>query len=159
MCELCGCTTYIESGKQAILGRAEEIVDKLKLTPRNAELFEDCERISYEVVAHSSPPFEGDEILDICRWAHSLHEPIYKERCPKYLDAAKDVFSRLPVKGDTKEAITTYHQLEQLLKKINDAELESIKDKNVREALMAVRNVHDNNPGKKARLNERYGLE
>ncbi len=159
MCEFCGCATYIESGKQAILGRAQEIVNSLRLTPRNIELFEDCERISYEVVAHSSPSFDGDEVLDICRWVHSLHEPIYKERFPKYLDAAKDIFSRLPSKGDTKEAITMYHQLEQLLKKISEAELESMKDKNVRDALRAIRNVHDNNAGKKAKLNERYSLE
>lgn len=158
MCELCGCAAYVESGKQAILGRAEEIVEKLNLAENNVELFEDCERIAYEVVAHSSPSCDG-EVLDVCRWVHSLHEPIYKERFPKYLDAAKDVFSRLPVKRDTKEAITMYHQLEQLLKKIGDTELESIMDENVREALRAVRNVHDNNGGKKMRLNERYGLE
>lgn len=157
MCELCGCTIYIESGKQAILGRAEEIVGKLNLARSIVELFEDCERIAYEVVADSSPSHDGDQVLDVCRWVHSLHEPIYKERLPKYLEAAKDVFSRLPVKDDRKEAVTLYHQLEQLLKKINDAELESIKDGNIREALRAVKNVHDNNAVKKARVSERYG--
>jgi len=66
---------------------------------------------------------------------HSLHEPIYRERLQKYLDAAKDVFSKLPTRGDIKETITTFHQLEQLMKEIDDGELASIRDERVREAL------------------------
>lgn len=159
MCELCGCITYIHSGKRVVIRRAHEIIERLNLTPENVELFEDCERISHAVVSYSFPSFEVRDILDTCTWVHRLHEPVYRSRFPKYLDAAGDVFNRLPVKGDAKEAITEYHQLEQLLNEIGDEELASITDGNVRQTLEAVRVVHDNNLAKKTKLKEKYGLE
>jgi hypothetical protein len=90
---------------------------------------------------------------------HSLHEPIFKERLPKYLTAAKDVFGKLPVQGDTKEAITAYHQFEQLVKEITDDDLASIGDEKVRAAVKAVKNVHEDNLAKKTKLRERYALD
>ena len=88
-----------------------------------------------------------------------MHESLYRERIPRYLAAAKDVFDRLPVKGDPRAAITDYHQLEQLLDEIGDEELASIAEENVRQTLKAVRVVHDNNLAKKTHLEEKYGLE
>jgi len=159
MCELCGCRTYLGSGKQSVMNRAQEIIKLLSLTPENVELFEDCERISHAVASYSFPSFEGGEILEICRWVHRLHEPLYRDRIPRYLAAAKDVFDKLPVKGDTRAAITDYHQLEQLQREIGDDELASIADENVRRTLQAVRVVHDNNLAKKTKLKEKYALE
>ena len=159
MCDLCGCKTYIDSGKQAVVNRAQEIVRHLDLTAENTELYEDCERILHEVFSHSFPSSEESEMLTAAQWAHSLHEPIYKERYPKYVEAAKDVFARLPVNYDAKSIVTAYHQLEQLAKEIGDKELASIQDARVRETLKAVQEVHDNNLAKKKRLKERYGLE
>jgi len=121
-----------------MLGRAHEIIRLLSLTPENVDLFEDCERISHAVAAHSFPSFEGGDILETCRWVHRLHESFYKERIPRYLAAAKDLFSKLPVKGDTRSAITDYHQLE-LLDEIGDEELASVTDENVRQTLKAMR--------------------
>jgi hypothetical protein len=139
--------------------RAQEIVKLLGLTPQTVELFEDCERISHAVAAYSFPSFEGGDILETCRWVHRLHEPLYRERIPRYLAAAKDILGKLPVKGDVRAAITDYHQLEQLLDEIGDEELASIADKNVRQILKAVKLVHDNNLAKKTNLNAKYGLE
>ncbi|MEM1994468.1 MAG: hypothetical protein QXW32_03195 [Nitrososphaerales archaeon] len=158
MCELCGCIAYIGSGKQAVVKRALEIVKQLKISRENVDLFEDCERISYEVVAHSSPSSEESKILETCRWIHRLHEPIYRNWFPRYLNAAKDVFAKLPVEGDVKEVVTAYHQLEQLVKEIGDEELASLEE-GVREALKAVKNVHENNLAKRTKLKERYSLE
>jgi len=159
MCELCGCRTYLDSGKQSVMKRAQEIVKLLNLTRENVELFEDCERISHAVASYSFPSFEDGEILETCRWVHKLHEPLYRDRIPRYLAAAKDVFDKLPVKGDARAAITDYHQLEQLLIEIGDEELASIADVNVRQTLKAVRVVHNNNLAKKTKLKEKYGLE
>jgi hypothetical protein len=159
LCELCGCRTYVHSGRQSVTRRAHEIIRLLGLTPENVELFEDGERISHAVSAYSFPSFEGDDTLETCRWVHRLHEPFYKERIPRYLAAAKDVFGKLPVKGDVRAAITDYHQLEQLLDEIGDEELASITDENVRQTLKAVRVVHDNNLAKTTSLKEKYGLE
>jgi len=159
MCDLCGCKTYLDSGKQAVVNRAQEIIRRLGLTAENIELYEDCERISHEVFSYSSPSTEESEMLAVSKWAHSLHEPIYKERFPKYIEAAKDVFARLPISGDAKGIVTAYHQLEQLAKEIGDRELASIKDTSIRETIRAVWGVHDNNLAKKTRLRERYGLE
>jgi hypothetical protein len=139
--------------------RAQEIVKLLSLTPENVELFEDCERISHAVASYSFPSFEGGDILETCRWVHRLHEPLYRERIPRYLAAAKDILGKLPVKGDTRAAITDYHQLEQLLNEIGDEELASIADKDVRQTLQAVKVVHDNNLAKTTSLKEKYGLE
>jgi hypothetical protein len=159
MCELCGCRAYIHSGKQSVMRRAHEIVRLLSLRPENVELFEDCERICHDVASYSFPSFEGGEILETCRWVHRLHEPLYRDRIPRYLAAAKDVFDKLPVKGDTRAAITDYHQLEQLLNEIGNEELASIADENVRRTLKAVKVVHDNNLAKKTSLKAKYGLE
>ncbi|MEM2210715.1 MAG: hypothetical protein QXW83_04100 [Nitrososphaerales archaeon] len=120
MCDLCGCIKYINEGKEAILKRAQEIITKLNLSRNNVELFEDCERIAHEVVAFSYPSIKDNEILAISKWIRNLHEPIFKKRLQNYLDAAKDVFSKLPININTKEAITMYHQLEQLVKEIDD---------------------------------------
>ena len=159
MCDLCGCKTYIDSGKQAVVNRAQEIIRRLDLTAENVELFEDCERILHEVSSYSFPSSEESEMLTTAKWAHSLHEPIYKERFPKYVEAAKDVFARLPVNDDARSIVTAYHQLEQLTKEIGDKELASIEDARVRETIKSVWQVHNNNFAKKTRLRERYGLE
>ena len=159
MCDLCGCKTYLDSGKQAAVNRAQEIIRHLDLTAENIELFEDCERILHEVFSYSFPSYEESEMLVVSRWAHSLHQHIYTERFPKYIGAAKDVFDLLPVSGDAKDIVTAYHQLEQLAKEIEDKELASIEDARIRETIKAVWGVHDNNLAKKTRLKERYGLE
>lgn len=158
MCDLCGCIKYINEGKQAILKRAREIITKLNLTHNNVELFEDCERIAHEVVAFSYPSIEDNEIISISKWIHNLHEPIFKKRFQNYLDAAKDVFGKLPININTKEAITMYHQLEQLVKEIDDEDLKSLMDTNFKETLIAVKNIHNNNLIKRMRLKERYSL-
>jgi hypothetical protein len=159
MCNLCGCKTYIDSGKQAVVARAREIVKQLKLNRDNVQLFEDSERILHEVYSYSYASSDESELLGLSRWVHQLHEPIYKERLPKYLEAAKDVFARLPVKGKARDIVTMYHQLEQLAVKIDEEELASIQDPNVRETLKAMCRVHEANLGKKSMLKERYGLE
>lgn len=159
MCDLCGCKTYIDSGKQAVVARAQEIVKQLHLTGDNVELFEDSERILHEVYSYSFESSEESELLTVSRWVHKLHEPIYQKRFPKHLEAAKDVFARLPVSGNRKDTVTTYHQLEQLAKELGEQELTSIEDANIRETIKAVWTVHDNNLAKKTRLKERYGLE
>jgi len=159
MCDLCGCKTYINSGKQVVVNRAQEIIRRLDLTAENIELFEDCERILHEVFSYSFPSSEESEMLTTANWAHSLHESIYKERFPRYVEAAKDVFARLPVNNDAKRIVTAYHQFEQLAKEIGDKELASIEDARVRETIRAVWQVHNNNFAKKTRLRERYGLE
>lgn len=159
MCDLCGCKTYIDSGKQAVVNRAQEIIRRLDLTAENIELFEDCERILHDVSSYSFPSSEESEMLTTAKWAHSLHESIYKERLPKYVEAAKDVFARLPVNYDAKSIVTAYHQLEQLAKEIGDKELASIQDARLRETIEAVQKIHDNNLAKKTRLKGSYGLE
>lgn len=159
MCDLCGCKTYIDSGKQAVVNRAQEIIRHLDLTAENTELYEDCERILHEVFSYSFPSSEESEMLTTAKWAHSLHESIYKQRFPRYVEAAKDVFARLPVNDDARSVVTAYHQLEQLAKEIGNKELASIEDARARETIKAVQKVHDNNLAKKTRLKERYGLE
>jgi len=139
--------------------RAVEIVKTLDLTPTNLDLFEDCERISHEVVSYSSPSFSEGEILVICRWVESLHEPIYRTWFPRYLNAARDVFGRLPMKGDVKGALTAYHQLEQLVNEIGDEELKVVGEDSVKQTITAVKHVHDENRVKRTKLRERYGLE
>lgn len=159
MCDLCGCKTYIDSGKQAVVNRAQEIITRLDLTAENTELFEDCERILHEVFSYSFPASEKSEMLTTAEWAHSLHEPIYRERLLKYIEAAKDVFAQLPVNYDAKSIVTAYHQLEQLAKEIGGKELALIQDARVRETIRAVQKVHDNNLAKKTSLKGRYALE
>ena len=158
MCELCGCTHYILQGKDVALGRAVEIVQELKLTVRNLPDYENTELISSIISPFGS---RSDEVYKAAEWISDLHAfPGLINRNTRYEDYAKafkDTFARLPVQGDARHIATTYHQLEQLNKELDDADLASV-DSGVRSALQALRSVHDDAEGRENHLRQRYGL-
>ena len=158
MCELCGCRAYIGQGRDAVLRRAVEIVDELNITAENIADYEDTELISSLIAPFGS---RRDDIIEAAEWISDLHAvPGLVNRNTRYDDhirAFRDIFRRLPVKGEPKDIATKYHQLEQLNKELDDADLQSV-ESNTREALQALRNVHDDPEGREARLKKRYGL-
>ncbi|MBI4187088.1 MAG: hypothetical protein HY530_06265 [Chloroflexi bacterium] len=158
MCDLCGCKEYIRQGKQAVLRRAEEIVGELGVAAQNVDDFEDTELISQLIVPFGS---RDDEVYQASSWVSSLHMGMkqvrHDERYQAHARAFRDIFSRLPVKGEPKHIATVYHQLEQLSRELDEAELASIAP-GVREAVKAVKRVHDGVENKLTRLKLRYGL-
>ncbi len=158
MCEMCGCTHYIRQGKDVALGRAVEIVKELKLTASNLPDYENTELMSSIISPFGS---RTDDVYQAAEWISDLHAfPGLINRNTRYEDYAKafrDVFARLPAKGDPKEIATTYHQLEQLNKEFDDAALASV-DTATRDTLRALRHVHDNAEERENQLRKRYGL-
>jgi hypothetical protein len=158
MCKLCGCADYIGLGNEAVLRRAVEIVRELGITAQNLADYEDTELICSLIAPFGS---RADEIYQTAAWVSDLHAipglVNRNVRYPEYLRAFRDIFERLPVHGNPRHIATTYHQLEQLNKELDDAALGSL-DPDVREALRALRNVHDQPEAREAHLRERHGL-
>ena len=158
MCQLCGCTEFIKQGKKAVLDRAMEIVEELGLTAQNVADYEDTELIS-SIIA----PFGvvDDDAYQAAAWISHLHIGMGQvgrdEKYPSHVQAFRDIFARLPVQGDPKHIGTVYHQLEQLNKELDDASLAML-DPQPRQALQALRRVHDDPAGRASRLKQRYTL-
>lgn len=158
MCQLCGCTEYIEKGKEAVLGRAAEIISYLSLTPENADDYEETEIISRFIAPFGSVE---DDVYQTAAWLGRLHmsqaELGRYERYQAHVHAFRDIFSRLPVKGEPKHIVSTYHQLEQLGRELDDTNL-ALADPGIRKTIQAVNRVHDDMAAKEVRLRQRYGL-
>ncbi len=158
MCQLCGCRQYIAQGKEAVLHRAAEIVNELQITAENLAGYEDTELISSLIAPFGS---RTDDIYQTAAWISDLHAVPglvnRNVRYGEYVRAFRDIFERLPVSGNPKDTATTYHQLEQLNKELDDASLASLAP-STKEALEALRKVHDDPEGRETRLKERYGL-
>ncbi len=158
MCQLCGCRQYIAQGREAVLRRAVDIVSELQITPENLAGYEDTELISSLIAPFGS---RTDDVYQTAAWVSDLHAVPglvnRNARYQEYVRAFRDIFARLPVSGDPKHIATTYHQLEQLNKELDDASLASL-GPSTRHALEALRRVHDDPKGRETRLKERYGL-
>ncbi len=158
MCQICGCSQYTKQGKEAVLKRATEIVKELGLTAQNAEDYEDTEQISRLIA-----PFGAveDNVYPTAAWVGALHmsQPnrTREKHYQAHVQAFRDIFSRLPAKGEPKDIVTTYHQLEELGQELDDADLASL-DPETRETVLKVNHVHDDLAVKVARLKQRYSL-
>ncbi|MDP2730226.1 MAG: hypothetical protein Q8O55_07080 [Dehalococcoidales bacterium] len=153
MCQLCGCQQFIKDGQKAVIKRVTEIVTELQLTPANVDDYECTETISGFFAPFGS---KEDEIYKAASWISGLHEGRRKEQYQSHLAAFRDIFSRLPVRGDPKHIATSFHQIEQLARELDEEALASLKSE-LREAIEAVNRVHDDNT-RTARLRERYNL-
>jgi len=158
MCEFCGCSQYIKQGKEAVLRRAMEIVKELDLTAKNVDNYEDTEQISRLIAPFGSIE---DNVYQTAAWVGALHMSQHnlnrEEQYQAHVRAFRDIFSRLPVQGEPKHIVTTYHQLEQLSQELNDADPASL-DPEIKEILQAVDHVHDDLAARMARLKQCYDL-
>lgn len=158
MCQLCGCSQYTKEGKEAVLRRIVEIVKELCLTAQNADDYEATEVISGIIAPFGS---KEDDVYQAAAWVSSLHMGMRRldrdERYQAHVRAFSDIFSRLPVQGEPKHIATIYHQLEQLGRGLDEADLAAL-DSQTKEAVQAVNQVHDGLEVKVARLKQRYGL-
>lgn len=158
MCEPCGCFPFIEQGRDAVLNRAVAIVKEMGVTAENVQRFEDGERIC-GLVASKLAAGDDEEIRQIAEWVMGLHKRNYAKKSEAYAAAARDVFVRLPAKGPPKEIITTWHQLEQLCRELNEEDISSVGDGAVRDAIRAVKHVHDDLQQRRVDFIKRYRLE
>ncbi len=158
MCELCGCSQYIKQGNEAVLRRVMEIVKELDLTKKNVDDYEDTEIISRLIAPFGS---KEDDVYPTAAWVSNLHVSMRRldlaERYQAHVRAFRDIFSNLPAKGEPKHIATVYHQLEQLVREMDNADLAPL-DPETKEVLQAVNHVHDGIGIKETGLKQRYGL-
>jgi hypothetical protein len=158
MCQRCGCQEILRSGKEKTLARILDIVKELGVTPDNVDDYEATEAISAQIAPFGS---REDDVFQTAVWISSLHEGLARsgrdERYQAHVRAFRDIFARLPVRGEPKRIATTYHQLEQLSRELDEPALASLTPE-IRDVIQAVNHVHDNMPTKVARLKERYNL-
>ena len=69
MCQLCGCSQYLEQGKETVLRRAVEIVEELELTAQNADDYEATEVISNLIAPFGS---KEDDAYQTAAWISNL---------------------------------------------------------------------------------------
>lgn len=157
MCQYCGCTEFVKAGKGAVLKRAAEIVQELKLKPDNVDDYECTEAISAMIVPFTS---RQDDVFQTASWISGLHEGVSQAGREKqykaYVHAFRDIFSRLPTRGKPKHIGTTYHQLEQLARQLDEDTIASLEPE-IQAAIRAVNHVHEDQTRQK-RLKQRYGL-
>lgn len=157
MCKICGCQQYIKEGQGSIRQRVTDIVKELRVTPNNVDNYEFIESIAYMIVPFGT---QEDETYQTAVWISDLHkghrayDP--EKRYQAYIQAFKDIIARLPVDGTPKHLATTWHQLEQLARELDDKVLASL-DTEMQKTIQAVNHVHDDRT-RKTRLKERYGL-
>jgi len=158
MCELCGCNQYIKQGKESVLKRTVEIVKELGITVQNTDDYEETEIISRFIASFGAIE---DEVYQTAAWVSYLHIGTRQlgldERYQAHVRAFQDIFSHLPAQGEPRYIATTYHQLEQLGKELDDSDL-AVLSPETRETVEAVNQVHQGLPKKEARLRQRYGL-
>ena len=139
-----------------MLKRTTEIVKELALTAGNAGDYEDTEIISSIVAPLDT---RDEDVYQALAWISGLHMavPGWKEKSEAVVRAFRDIFSRLPVQGEPKHVVTIYHQLEQFIRQMDDSDL-ALLDPETREAMQAMRHVHDDLETKVAAMKQRYGL-
>jgi len=158
MCQLCGCSQYLKQGKKAVLKRAAEIARELGLTAENAVDYENT-----EIIAGIIAPFGAidDDAYETAVWTSKLHMDMAQlgryQRYEAHAHALRDIFSRLPAKGEPKQVVTIYHQLEQLSRELDNDDLAAV-DSESREAVLAVKRVHEGLEAKVNALKQRYNL-
>jgi len=158
MCHQCGCSSYIEQGRKAVLSRAIAVIKEMGVTADNAQRFEDGERVC-GLIASKLAGGEDEEAREIAEWVMALHHRTYAKRSQAYAAAARDVFANLPAWGSPREIITTWHQLEQLCRELNEEDISSVEDAAIRGAIQAVKHVHDDLQQRRIDFIKRYHLE
>lgn len=158
MCQQCGCLGFTEQGRSVVLDRAVAIVKEMGVTAENVQRFEDGERIC-GLIASKLAGGEDDEVRQIADWVMALHKRTYAKKSEAYAAAARDVFAQFPAKGPPKDIITTWHQLEQLCRELNDEDISRVGDGAIRDAVRAVKHVHDDPQQRRIEFIKRYRLE
>ncbi|MBI2952803.1 MAG: hypothetical protein HYY30_00685 [Chloroflexi bacterium] len=158
MCQTCDCEAIIEQGPRVILDRAIAIIKGLGVTLENMEEFEDAERIC-DVISAKTPGSDDAEVARIAQRVAEFHRNAHGKRNQALVNAARDVFTRMPAEGDRMEVITAWHRLEQLCHKLDDDVLSSIEADGIAEILRGVQHIHDNQIERRKELLRRYGLE
>lgn len=157
MCSVCGCEEYLTQGKQATLKRALELVQLLGVTEHNAQAFEDGEIIC-SIIGPKVSVTEMPEVYEVVSFLNRCHEHIHQEVYRKGMLAAQNVFGKLPAKGEPREVLRLYHQLEQLSREISEKDLSLLADDNIRRALLTIQGIHGHSNLRRANLAELYGL-
>ena len=128
------------------------------MTARNSADYENTELISSIIAPFGS---RSDDVFKAAEWISDLHASPglvnVNTHYGDYVSAFRDIFELLPVHGDPKQIVTAYHQLEQLNKELDDADLAAV-DPAVRNALQSLRRVHDDPERRENELRQRYGL-
>lgn len=157
MCN-CGCKKYIDQGDKAIIKRVQEIVQNLKITADNLKLFEYAESICSLLGTKTSLLFEGGDVWEVVKTVQRFHETLRPERNKAAVQAAREIFSKLPVQGNTKRNLTLYQQLEQLCHVITDEMITSIEKPELVALLKKMGNVRQLHEECTAELVQHYKL-
>lgn len=158
MCQQCGCLPLIEQGRKAVVDRAVAIIEEMGVSAENVQRFEDGERIC-GLIASKLATGDDEETRQIAEWVMGLHKRNYAKKSEAYAAAARDVFAKFPAKGPPKDIITTWHQLEQLCRELNEEDISFVEDGAIKDAIRAVKHVHDDLQQRRVEFERRYHLE
>jgi hypothetical protein len=123
-----------------------KIINELKLNPKNVDEYEACEIISDLMEDDMIKYIEDKELRMVLQEMRRLHVEVRRMNYNAYIEMAKELLGKIP----EMKYVLKYHELERLSKKINEKEIEQIRDTNVKDTLLKIVHVHDDIANKKA---------
>jgi len=135
---------------QESIKKCKKMVARIGIRTEQVQAYEDCERISDIICDDIVELIDDADLQDTIKKMRRLHAEIRAEHAAPFIKKAKELYGRLP---DSK-SVLTYHQVEQLLEKVDDAAIAG-EEPEMRDLLGAIKHVHDK--GHAARKAEIFG--
>jgi len=124
--------------EQKIIEKCKKMVEKIGISTGQVQTYEDCERISDILCDDIVKLIDDVELRDTIIKMRKLHVGIRAEHAAPFIRKAKELYSKLP----DRKSVLTYHELEQLLEKVDDAAI-AREEPGMKDLLSAIKHVHD----------------
>lgn len=125
--------------KNEIIRKCTKMVKKIGVSTEQVQVYEDCERISDMLCDDIVKVIDDAELRNTIKRMRRLHAKIRVQYAAPFIGKAKDLFKKLP----NDKSVLTYHEIEQLLEKVDDEEIIKIEEPGMRALLDAIKHAHD----------------
>jgi len=130
------------------LQKAEESAKKIKLTAADVETLEDAEAITSLAIPEVLNLIEDPVTRADVTWLQKAHVRQNNRRWVRVADQIVKLFAE----SCGAERVKQYHELEQLVADLNEEEIRQVEDLVIREALVAVKQIHTHTRERMTRL-------
>jgi hypothetical protein len=118
------------------------------------DTYEECEIMADLMDDEMLKQIDDEDLRGLIQQMRKMHLEVRRTNYMAYIDTAREIFGRIA----DRSSVLQYHQVEQLVKRISDENINRIKDPELRETLFRLRHIHDNIAEKKANVIRRMKL-